>query len=412
MDLYLFFVIFSLTLSFAVDAALAALELKGQPAGMPEEFRGMYDPEAYGRSQSYLRESTRFGIVESFCMFAATVAFIIAGGFNVIDLWARSLGGPEIISGLAFAAMLLVLSDLARLPFSAYATFGIEQRYGFNTSSARTFAADHLKGWMLTAALGGPLLGLLLWLFQEAGSTAWLYCWAAVTAFRVLMLFAGPAVILPLFNTFTPLADGELRAAIESYAAGQDFPFQGIYTIDGSRRSTKSNAFFTGIGRSRRIALFDTLIGRLAVPEVVAVLAHEIGHYKKGHIARQLALSTAAGGAALYLMSLFIGSSGLSEAFGMEHVSIYSSLCFFAFLYLPMDLLMSVGAKMLSRKHEFEADAFAAKTSRNPDAMVEALKKLSRDNFSNLSPHPATVFFKYSHPPVLERIRRLRAISQ
>ncbi len=407
MNAYLVFIIAVLVGSFVLDTILDLLNVRSLSPELPAEFQGLYDADRYGRSQQYLRETTRFGCVERAVQLAATMAFIFVGGFNWIDLAARSLGGPEIVTGLVFTGMLLMATELMALPFSVYGTFVIEERFGFNKTTAGTFILDRLKGWLLIAAIGAPVMALVLWFFQAAGSLAWMYCWLAVTAVQVFMLFIAPVVIMPLFNTFTPLSDGELKTAIEAYAGRQQLALKGIFTMDGSRRSTKSNAFFTGMGRYRRIVLFDTLIAGHTTAELVAVLAHEVGHLKKGHILKHLAMSILTSGIMFYLLSFFLGNEGLSRAFFMDHVSIYATLCFFAFLYIPLEMLLSTAGHVISRKHEFEADRFAAKTTGDGSNLAGALKKLSIDNLSNLTPHRAMVFFKYSHPPVLERIRRL-----
>lgn len=403
---YLLFILSVLILSFLLDGLLHGLNLRCLSLALPPEFRGVYDAARYVRSQEYLRESTRFGMAQSAVRLAATVGFILAGGFNWFDRAARGLGTGEIATGLVFAGMLLAAAELLALPFSAWSTFVIEQRYGFNTTTVRTFAADHLKGWLLAAAIGAPVLALVLWFFAAAGQWAWLYCWLAVTVLQLVMVLIAPVAIMPLFNTFTPLADGELKAAIEAYAARQRFPLRGVYTMDGSRRSKKANAFFTGLGRFRRIVLLDTLVAGHTVGELVAVLAHEVGHYKKGHVLQRLAMSVAASGLMLYVLSFFLGNEGLSAAFGMEHTSTYATLCFFAFLYAPIDTVIGIAGNALMRRHEFEADRFAARTC-SGGALVSALKKLSAGSLANLTPHPAMVFFTYSHPPVLARIRRL-----
>jgi len=248
----------------------------------------------------------------------------------------------------------------------------------------------------------------VLWFFQRCGSTAWIYCWLAVTLLQLFLLFIAPVAIMPLFNKFTPLAPGALRAAIETYAAGQRFAMQGVFTMDGSRRSTKSNAFFTGFGKFRRIVLFDTLIQKHTVEELVSVLAHEIGHYRKRHILQMVLFSLANTAIMFFILSRFLGNRELFAAFGMEQVSIYASLVFFGFLYTPINMLVSILGNVVSRRNEYQADAFAATTYEKPQALIDALKKLSVDNLSNLTPHPFAVFVHYSHPPVLQRIEAIR----
>jgi STE24 endopeptidase len=408
MNGYLVFILAVLILSWFLDLVIEILNLRSLKPELPAEFQGWYDDGKYAASQQYLRETTIFGCIADTFFLILTVAFILLGGFNYVDGIARAAGFGEIPTGLCFAGILLLASDIIHIPFSAYGTFVIEERYGFNKTTLKVFVADHLKGWLLAAAIGGPVLALVLWFFQKAGPLSWLWCWGAVTAIQILLMFFAPAVIMPFFNTFTPLADGELKEAIERYAREQRFRMQGIFTMDGSRRSTKSNAFFTGFGRFRRIVLFDTLIAKHSVDELVAILAHEVGHYKKRHVFRMFAMSMATSGIMFFVLSLFLNNPSLSAAFRMEHTSLYATLFFFAFLYAPIEMFFGIGANMLSRRHEFEADGFAASTVKNPVPLITALKKLSVDNLSNLTPHPAKVFFEYSHPPVLERIHRLR----
>jgi STE24 endopeptidase len=259
--------------------------------------------------------------------------------------------------------------------------------------------------------IGGVVFSIVLWLFDKAGDWAWAYCWAVVALFEVVLVFVAPVVILPLFNKFYPLGDGELKTAIENYAKSQDFKMKGVFKMDASKRSTKSNAFFTSFGRFRRIVLFDTLIKRHTLDELVSVLAHETGHYKKKHILKSILMSIITTGLLFFLLSLFINNEGLFSAFKMQNISIYASLFFFAFLYAPINMVLSIFSNILSRKHEYEADAYAVSTYGKPESMISGLKKLTADNLSNLTPHPLKVFLSYSHPPVLERIRAIRRMS-
>jgi STE24 endopeptidase len=269
---------------------------------------------------------------------------------------------------------------------------------------------DILKSWGLAAVIGGILFSAVLWFFKEAGPWAWAYCWIAVTLFQIFLLFVAPVVIMPIFNKFTSLEDGELKAAIEAYAKSQGFKLKGVFTMDGSKRSTKSNAFFTGFGRFRRIVLFDSLIEKQTTEELVSVLAHEMGHYKKKHILKSIVISILTTGLMFYILSIFINNRELFAAFQMQHTSIYASLFFFGFLYTPIDMILSVFGNILSRRHEYEADDYAITTYQKPQSMITALKKLSVDNLSNLTPHPLKVFLSYSHPPVLERIRAIEGL--
>jgi STE24 endopeptidase len=413
MNGYLLFILSVLLLGHLLDLTAALLNLRRLSPELPAEFVGVFDNEQYARSQAYTRATTRFGLIQSTVSLALTVAFIVAGGFNYVDLAARSFGFSSIPTGLLFTGMLALLSTIAGLPFSVYSTFVIEQRFGFNTTTVATFILDGLKGLLLAVVLGGPLLAAILWFFETSGSAAWLYCWIAAVAFVLVVQFLAPVVIMPLFNKFTPLAEGELKAAITGYATRQRFAIQGIYTMDGSKRSTRANAFFTGFGRFRRIVFFDTLTDKLAASEIVAVLAHEMGHYKLKHIPMMMALSILQMGLLFFILSLFLGNQGLFAAFGMEHVSVYASLVFFGFLYSPISTLLAIGFNAFSRRNEYQADSYAARTLESDgggEALISGLKKLSVSNLSNLTPHPLQVALNYSHPPVLARIAALRRL--
>lgn len=413
MNGYLLFILSVLLLGHLLDLTAALLNLRRLSPELPAEFVGVFDDEQYARSQAYTRATTRFGLIQSTVSLALTVVFIVAGGFNYVDLAARSFGFSSIPTGLLFTGMLALLSTIAGLPFSVYSTFVIEQRFGFNTTTVATFILDGLKALLLAVVLGGPLLAAILWFFETSGSAAWLYCWIAAVAFVLVVQFLAPVVIMPLFNKFTPLAEGELKAAITGYAERQRFAIQGIYTMDGSKRSTRANAFFTGFGRFRRIVFFDTLTDKLAASEIVAVLAHEMGHYKLKHIPMMMALSILQMGLLFFILSLFLGNQGLFAAFGMEHVSVYASLVFFGFLYSPISTLLAIGFNAFSRRNEYQADSYAAQTLESDgggEALISGLKKLSVSNLSNLTPHPLQVALNSSHPPVLARIAALRRL--
>tara|TARA_Y100001978_G_C23659201_1_gene417717 strand:- start:393 stop:1454 length:1062 start_codon:yes stop_codon:yes gene_type:complete len=350
----------------------------------------------------------RFSSIADSISMAITIGFILLGGFNWLDQLVRSWEFAPLLSGLAYIGLLSLASWTVSLPFEIYQTFVLESRFQFNNTTPWTFVVDRLKGLILTAILGGGLLAGVLYFFGSAGEWAWMWCWVLAVAFSLGITYVAPTWILPLFNTFSPLEEGELRTALEAYARKSDFELEGIFVMDGSRRTSKGNAFFTGFGKRKRIALFDTLLKEQSVEEITAVLAHEVGHSKRGHIRKQLILATIKTGAVFYLLSLFLDSKGLFDAFGMEHMSVYAGLVFFTLLYTPISMVLGVVGNYLSRKYEFEADAFAAETTNNPGAMISALKKLSANNLSNLTPHPLVVWLEYSHPPVLERVRVLK----
>ncbi|NJB69175.1 STE24 endopeptidase [Desulfobaculum xiamenense] len=411
MNIYLAIVLGSMIAAWAVNTVVAVLNVKALDPRLPQEFAGVYDAQAYAASQRYTRDVARFDVVAETVGLAVGVAFILCGGFPFVDGLARSVGFGPVGTGVVFAAILLLINDVLNLPFSVHRTFVIEERYGFNRTTARTFVLDRLRGWLLTGVIGGPLLAALLWFFNAAGPLAWVWAWLATVTVMAVMHYLAPSLILPLFNTFTPLEPGPLRDAIEDYARRVGFALSGLYVMDGSRRSARSNAFFTGFGKRRRIALFDTLVAAHSPEEIVAVVAHEVGHYRKGHVLRHLALGVARMGAVFLVMSFFLTSPGLHAAFGMDGVSAYAGLVFFLLLFAPVSMVLSVGQNVISRRHEYEADRFAAQTTGRPEALVSALRCLSVDNLSNLTPHPAHVFLNHSHPPVLARIRALRALG-
>jgi len=411
MNAYLIAILLILIIRYLLDLVSDWLNVRHVSTEVPAEFKGSYDAEKYRKSQNYLRENTGFGIFVDTIQTVITIAFVLFGGFNVVDRISISLGGGTIITGLIFAGILILASKILSLPFSIYSTFVIEEKYGFNKTTPKTYLLDIIKSLLLTALIGGVVFAAVLWFFEKTGDLAWIYCWVVITLFQIFFMFIAPLVIMPIFNKFVPLEEGELRTAIENYAKAQNFKMKGIFKMDGSKRSSKSNAFFTGFGRSRRIVLFDTLIERHTVNELVSILAHEMGHYKKKHIIKAIVRSIIVMGLALFLLSLFIENEQLFAAFKMEHLSIYASLFFFGFLYTPIAMLIGTGENIISRKNEYEADAFAVKTYGDADAMINGLKKLSVDNLSNLTPHPLKVFLDYSHPPVLERIKAIRRLS-
>jgi STE24 endopeptidase len=411
MNIYGAIILVALLGNFVVGIIADWLNLRALAPELPAEFAGVYDSGKYAASQAYTRVKTRFGFVTGTFDLALLLLFWQVGGFNYLDQLVRGWGYGVVATGLLFTGILLLAKTLLGLPFSIYSTFVIEERFGFNRTSPATFLADLLKGVALTIVLGGPLLAAVLWLFATAGPLAWLWCWAAVSLFTLLVQFVAPTWIMPLFNKFTPLAEGELRRAIFAFAESVDFPLRNVFVMDGSKRSSKSNAFFTGFGRNKRIALFDTLINNHTVPELVGVLAHEIGHYQKKHILQGLVIGILHTGVMLYLLAIFVSHPGLFAAFYMEHSSVYAGMIFFGLLLTPIELVLSLLMNLLSRHNEFAADAFAAEHTGAPASMIGALKKLSVHNLANLTPHPFYVFIHYSHPPLLQRITALRAAA-
>ena len=396
----------SFVLHFIADVA----NLKKLQSTLPEPFRGWYDDQKYKLSQEYLYVNTRFGWVAGFVEITIFLCFWFGKGFPWLDHWVSLISTSPVIRGLIYIGVLFLAKAVISLPFSIYSTFVIEEKFGFNKTTGAVFAADLVKQFFLSVVLGGILLSALIAFFEYAGANAWVYCWMAAVLFMIAMQVILPTFIMPLFNKFTPLEDGELKSAIMSYAGSIQFPLENVFVMDGSKRSQKSNAFFTGFGRHKRIVFFDTLIKNHGVPELVAVLAHEMGHYKRRHILWMMVAGILQAGVMLYLLSLFISSPSLFAAFYMDHPSVYAGLLFFSILYSPIDFFMGIAMQIFSRKNEYSADQFAVETTRDPQSFITALKKLTVHNLSNLTPHPLYVFLNYSHPPVLDRIKTIESM--
>ena len=362
MNPYTVIILATLLVQFVLDFVANCLNLLSLNSEIPPDLIGLYNPERYKKSQEYTRTTTRFGLLESIFDLGVLLIFWFSGGFEWLDEFVRRTGHSEIVTGLLYVAALAIGSALLSLPFQIYSTFIIEEKYGFNRTTPRTFILDRLKGLAITAILGGALLALLLWFFSFAGDKAWLWCWIASTIFVLIIQFIAPVWIMPLFNKFTPLPDGELKNAIEHYAQAVDFTFKDISVMDGSKRSSKANAFFTGFGRNKRIALFDTLVNEQTLPELLSVLAHEIGHYKKKHVFTMTIAGILQTGVLFFLLSVFIGNRELFAAFGMKHISVYAGLVFFGLLYQPISFLLSIVMHAVSRHNEFAADRYSVET--------------------------------------------------
>ncbi len=412
MNGYAVIVLVALVGEYALSVVSTGLNLRALSPAVPSEFSGVFDATRYAKSQEYTRVTSRFSLIQSTVTLVLVLAVWFLGGFDWLDRLVRGLSAGEerpIVSGLLFIGMLGLASMLSGLPFRVYRTFVIETEFGFNRTTPRTFVADLLKGTILAVVLGGALLAGVLAFFEWAGPLAWLWCWVATAGFVFVVQFVAPTLIMPWFNTFTSLNAGALRDALMSYASSAEFPLQDVFVVDGSKRSSKANAFFTGFGRNKRIGLFDTLVDSHSVDELVAVVAHEVGHYKKGHLVQGIVLQVAYLGAVFFLMSLVLHREGLFEAFYMTDISVYAGLVFFGLVFSPVELVLSLAVQAMSRRNEFEADAFAATTTGDGEPLVTALKKLSADTLTNLTPHPLDVFLHDSHPPVLQRITALRA---
>lgn len=376
---------------------------------IPKLAADIYDEDSYKKSQHYLKANAKFEFIQSTVMFVMTLGFILNGGFEIIDQFARQFKLNSLFTGITFISILLIISQLLNLPFSLYKTFIIEKKYGFNTTTLKTFVSDLIKGLALTLLIGLPILWLTLWFFETYPENGWLYCWISLTIIQTILMIIAPILIMPLFNKFEPIENGELRNQIESYAASQKFNLKGIYKMDGSKRSKKTNAFFTGFGPFKRIVLFDTLIEKHSTDEILTIIAHEMGHYKKRHIYKLVIFSIVQSFLLFWVLSLFLKNTVLIQAFGMTTPSIYASLVLFSIVFSPIESIISIVTHAFSRKFEYEADEYAIQTTGKTDAFISALKTLSKENLSNLTPHKLKIILDYSHPTVVDRIK---AVSQ
>ncbi|MDX2301671.1 MAG: M48 family metallopeptidase [Microscillaceae bacterium] len=392
---------------FVLDTVLSYLNLCYKKNGIPPELEGIYTPENYQKSLDYQRIYFRFSLLARSLSFVLMMMMLLSGAFGwIYDTLGNYFSNP-IWQGLAFFAVLGLGGDILSLPLQLYSIFVIEEKFGFNKNTLSNFFVDKLKGYLLGALLGGLIGYAFFYLVIHLEQNFWILFWVIFMAFSLFMNAFYTTLLLPLFNKLTPLEDGELRQAIEQYCQKVKFPLTNLFVMDGSRRSTKANAFFSGIGKRKKIVLFDTLIEKHTLEELVAVLAHEVGHYKKRHIPQSIILSAIQMGVILYILSLFIFNLQLSLALGSQSLGIALNLMAFSFLFSPISMIIGLFFNVLSRKNEFEADRFARDTYHG-DALSQALKKLSADNLSNLNPHPLYVFFNYSHPPLLQRLKALR----
>lgn len=404
-------IVVSLFLLWNLELIATLLNLKTFPSTPPPELEGLMDQEKLDQARSYLTTNSRFDIIRASFSLAVLLAFWSLGGFHFVDDISRSLTENGILAGLIFLSALFLAQNLISTPFDWYETFVIEEKFGFNKSSPGTFVADRFKGLALSAVLGLPLAAGILWIFNEVPN-AWLWAWAFVTAFQLILTYLAPSLILPLFNKFTPMPDGELKEKIHALGVKCGFPLEGVFVIDGSKRSTKANAYFTGFGKHKKIALFDTLTEKSTTPELLAILAHEIGHFRLGHIRQRLVVGILQMALIFFLIGLATDPTGafarqLHDAFGVAQISPQAGLVFFTILLEPASKLLSVLANAWSRKHEFEADAYAGESTGSPESLATALKKLSSDHLSHPSPHKLRVVLDYSHPPLLQRLKAL-----
>lgn len=394
-------------INFVLEQFLEVLNRNSKQDQLPEELQGVYDAEKYRQSLDYRRANDRFHTITSAFSFALYVSLLATGFFGWLDTQLQPYFENPVWLALAYFGVLFLASDILTIPFQLYSNFVIEEKFGFNKMTLKTFWTDKLKGYLLTILLGGLLAGTFLYLVISIGQNFWLYFWAIAAVVMILLNMFYTSIFVPLFNKLVPLEEGALRTAIERYSQEVDFPIKNIFVIDGSKRSSKSNAFFSGIGKQKKVVLYDTLIENHSTEELVAVIAHEVGHYKKKHILSGLLFSVLQVGFTLFVLSLLIFNEQLSLALGADSLAIHINLIAFGILFSPISTITGLMMNVWSRKNEFEADAYAATTYRG-ESLVNALKKLSAHNMSNLQPHPWYVFFHYSHPPLLQRLRAIR----
>ncbi|NOX46853.1 MAG: M48 family metallopeptidase [Chlorobi bacterium] len=407
----IFYIIIAIILfDYILERVLDYLNSTRWSPEVPDELKGLYDKEKYRKAQEYDKVTTRFSFVTSTLSVIAMLLVLFLGGFAWLDDFVRQYTQNPILMALMFFGIMGLIADIFSTPFSIYSTFVIEEKFGFNKTTAKTFILDKIKGWAMAAIIGGGLLSLIVWIYGTTGEWFWLIAWGVIGVFTLFMTMFYSEIIVPLFNKQTPLEEGDLRNAIEKFASKAGFQLKNIYVMDGSKRSTKANAYFSGLGAKKRIVLFDTLIKDHCTEELVGILAHEVGHYKKKHTVLGTILSLVQTGLMLFILGIFIGNPILSQALGATEGSFHMGVLAFGLLYSPLSTILGIIMNIVSRKNEFAADRYAGEKY-NPEALKTALKKLSVNHLSNLRPHPAYVFFYYSHPPLLQRLKALDKVA-
>ncbi len=412
MNIIFWIILIALVIDFAIGLVSTILNLRSLQTKPPDTLADIYDDTEYKTSQEYTLAQSKFGLLTGSIKLVLLLVFWFAGGFNYIDERVLEFGWNDIWSGVAFIGIISIALLILNIPLSLYSTFVIEERFGFNKTTYKTYILDTVKSIVLSLVIGLPCLIAILYFFEYTGDYSWLYVWIFISITSLVISIIGPIWIMPIFNKFTPLETGELRDAIVEYAKMVDFKFNNIYVIDGSKRSAHSNAFFTGFGKTKRIALFDTLIDQLDTKEIVSVIAHEVGHSKKKHVLLGISMGIIHTGILLFTLSLMLESEMLFDAFFMKNTSIYASIVFFGFLFTPIEMVVSLFMQSISRRNEHEADYWAVSTTTNEINLISGLKKLAQKNLSNLSPHPLYVTLNYSHPPLSRRIESIKEYSK
>jgi len=406
-NLFFYIIIWFLIFDFLVKKLLDYLNSLYWSDNLPEELSEVYDEKEYKKSQDYEKVKSNFSHFSDGFSFILILILLVFWLFWELDIFLRNYIENDILLALAFFAIISFVNTIINIPFSYYSTFVIEQKFGFNKSTKKLFFLDIIKWIILSFIIWWIILSLIVWIYTKLWFDFWYYAWAIITAFSVFFMMFYSSLIVPLFNKQTPLEDWELKDAINDFAAKVWFKLDNIYVIDGSKRSSKANAYFTWIWNKKRIVLFDTLINDLNKDELVAVLAHEIGHYKKKHVYQMLAFSVFQTWFIFFLFALSLWSEQISTAMWADKISFHIWAMAFWLLFAPISMILSIFANILSRKNEYEADSFALE-NHDGTKLASALKKLSKKNLANLKPHPAYEFVHYSHPWVLKRLNALR----
>jgi STE24 endopeptidase len=410
-NLYYYIIIFAIIIEYLLSSIGSILDIKNITPTIPSDFKKAYDQEKYILSQDYLKARTSFGLFSSSFSLILIMIVIHSDIFGLLDQFVRGQSDSYILQGLLFIGIIYFFQDIVSLPFSIYHTFVIEERFGFNKTTLNLFIIDKIKGYAIFIVLGSIVITPILYFFHVYGDIGWLIAWSILTAFMIAVQPLFVHVIAPMFNKFTPLEEGELRSAIEKYTAKVNFPLARIDIMDGSKRSAHSNAYFTGFGKSRRIAIFDTLVEKHSTNEIVSVVAHEVGHYKLKHVLQGTILGIIETGIMLFAFNLIMNDISLFQVFGVSQLSVHAGIVFFSMLYAPVSMFTSIVTTAISRKNEYEADKYSYDTTNNREALVSMLIGLSANNLSHLTPHPLKVFLSYSHPPVVDRIKAVNQYS-
>ncbi|MBT6019083.1 M48 family metallopeptidase [bacterium] len=406
-NIYYYIIISTIVFEYVISSVSSFLDLGNINPDIPDHFKKAYDKKKYAKSQEYLKTKTKFSLVSS--TFSIVLIFLVIhlGIFGVLNDFVNLQTDHFILQGLFFIAIIYIFQDIISLPFSLYSTFVIEEKFGFNKTTFGLFISDKIKGYAIFIVIGSIIITPILYLFHEYENFGWLIAWSLLTLFMIAVQPLFIHVISPMFNKFTPLEDGELRTAIEKYTTQVDFPLARIDIMDGSKRSAHSNAYFSGFGKSRRIAIFDTLVEKHTNDEIVSVVAHEVGHYKLKHIIHGTIIGIIETGIMLFVFNFIMNDYALFRVFGVDNLSVHAGLIFFSMLYAPVTMITSVISNAISRKNEFEADYYSLQTTKNKEALTSMLVGLAANNLSHLTPHPFKVFLSYSHPPTIDRIKAI-----